>query len=76
MSPNILAHFSCLDELIQVIYQSLDRFVVLSSASDDEWIVHVGLSGAEGRWWRGSWAEADVLKLIVSAHRIILVNNV
>jgi len=57
--------FGCLDELIQVIYHKFDRFVLLSNVTDDEWTVHVGLSGEQGRWWQGSWKDTDVFKAIV-----------
>ena len=57
--------FGCLDELTQVIYQSVHRFVILSSVTDDEWSVHVGLADADGRWWRGSWSEDDVKRTLV-----------
>ena len=60
-----LSNFVCLDELTQVIYQSFYKFVVLSSVSDDEWNVHVGLASQEGRWWRGCWKEEDVLHFFV-----------
>ncbi|KAK7472987.1 hypothetical protein VKT23_001091 [Stygiomarasmius scandens] len=58
--------FGCLDELIQVIYHKFDRFVLLSNVTDDEWTVHVGLSGEQGRWWQGSWKDTDVFKAIGS----------
>ncbi|KAF8200751.1 hypothetical protein BJ912DRAFT_947063 [Pholiota molesta] len=57
---DVLAHFGCLDELTQVIYQGVYKFVVLSTVSDDVWTVHVGLSGHQGRWWHGSWSEDDI----------------
>ncbi|KDQ49384.1 hypothetical protein JAAARDRAFT_143571 [Jaapia argillacea MUCL 33604] len=59
-----LSHFSVLDELIQLIYQGSSRFVVVSNVDDNFWTVHVGLSGKEGRWWRGRWAEDDILRVI------------
>lgn len=65
MSSDVLANFHPLDELTQVIYQSVYRFVVLSNVSDDQWTVHLGLSGPEGRWWRGRWMEEDVLQIVV-----------
>lgn len=67
MSSDVLANFSCLDELTQVIYQSAYRFVVLSTVSDS-WTIHVGLAGPEGRWWRGTWAKADILQIVVRMH--------
>lgn len=65
MTSDVLANFTCLDELTQVIYQSVHRFVALSSVSDT-WTVHLGLVGPEGRWWRGSWSTSDILKIVVS----------
>ncbi|KAF8732381.1 hypothetical protein AX14_004459 [Amanita brunnescens Koide BX004] len=59
MSP-ISTHFGCLDELTQVIYQSVYRFVVLSSITVDEWIIHVGLADSQGRWWQGRWSQDNV----------------
>ena len=52
--------------LIQVIYQGSARFVIISSVDDASWTVHVGLTGDEGRWWRGRWVEKDVKKQFVS----------
>jgi hypothetical protein len=66
MSPDVLACFSCLDELTQVVYQGVHRFVVLSSVSD-VWTIHLGLAGSEGRWWRGNWKERDILNIVVRA---------
>ncbi|KAK0195681.1 hypothetical protein F5146DRAFT_1026617 [Armillaria mellea] len=63
MSP--FANFSCLNELIQVVYQDVNRFVVLSNVSSTEWTIHLGLTG-EGRWWRGRWQDADLTKLVGS----------
>ncbi|TFK19324.1 hypothetical protein FA15DRAFT_683004 [Coprinopsis marcescibilis] len=60
MSTDVFSNFGALDELIQVIYQSAYRFVVLSSVSDDNWTIHLGLSGSQGRWWKGIWTEANV----------------
>ena len=62
---DVLANFSCLDELTQVIYQSVYKFVVLSSVSSDKWNIHVGLSGREGRWWHGRWTEDDIHRIFV-----------
>ncbi|KAF4620980.1 hypothetical protein D9613_000343 [Agrocybe pediades] len=55
-----LANFGCLDELTQVIYQGVYKFVVLSTVANDKWNIYLGLSGSEGRWWRGYWTEKDV----------------
>ncbi|PIL34127.1 hypothetical protein GSI_03838 [Ganoderma sinense ZZ0214-1] len=57
---DILSHFTPLDELIQVVYQGSARFVILSSVDDAAWTLHVGLTGNEGRWWRGRWTDKDV----------------
>ena len=65
MSSDPLANFSCLDELAQVIYQSIYKFVVLSTVSQDEWHVHLGLAGSEGRWWHGSWKKEDIHRIFV-----------
>ncbi|KAF5345324.1 hypothetical protein D9758_008483 [Tetrapyrgos nigripes] len=61
-----LESFGCLDELIQIIYQSVHRFVLLSNVTEEEWTVHLGLSGSEGRWWRGVWKDKDVFETIGS----------
>ncbi len=61
---DFLANFFGLDELIQVIYQGFDKFVVLSSVDDSEWNIYVGLSG-NGRWWRGRWTENDFKSFFV-----------
>ncbi|TFK74551.1 hypothetical protein BDN72DRAFT_886268 [Pluteus cervinus] len=70
MAPaqDVLSHFSALDELTQVIYQSIYRFVVLSNVSQMEgtWTVHVALVGKEGRWWRGIWGTDDILGIVGS----------
>lgn len=65
---DLLSNFNCLDELTQVIYQGIYKFVVVSAVSDDSWNVHVGLSGQHGRWWRGSWTEEDVRLHLVCIH--------
>ncbi|KIK98581.1 hypothetical protein PAXRUDRAFT_823752 [Paxillus rubicundulus Ve08.2h10] len=59
-----MSHFEGLDELIQLIYQGFDRFVVLSEINDSAWTVYLGLRGPEGRWWRGSWSTQDVTQLV------------
>ncbi|KAF9792578.1 hypothetical protein BJ322DRAFT_1103068 [Thelephora terrestris] len=53
-------YFSALDELIQIIYQGSAKFVLMSRVDYTSWIVHLGLSGPEGRWWRGKWTEENV----------------
>ncbi|KIJ67494.1 hypothetical protein HYDPIDRAFT_108283 [Hydnomerulius pinastri MD-312] len=64
MSTDALTHFGGLDELIQVVYQGFDRFVVLSQVNDSAWTVHLGLKGPQGRWWRGSWSAQDVVQIV------------
>lgn len=66
MSADIIGNFSPLDELIQLIYQSIYQFVVMSSVTYDKWTVHVGMVGDAGRWWRGVWEEKDVVGVVVS----------
>lgn len=61
---SFFSNFAALDELIQVIYQNIEKYVVLSNVSDDNWTIHVG-QAEQGRWWLGQWTEADVTKLVV-----------
>ncbi|KAG1745436.1 uncharacterized protein EDB91DRAFT_1049844 [Suillus paluster] len=63
MSTDVLSHFGGLDELIQVIYQGLDRFVALSQVTESAWSIYLGLKGPEGRWWRGSWSAKHILNI-------------
>ncbi|KAH7925934.1 hypothetical protein BV22DRAFT_1088096 [Leucogyrophana mollusca] len=63
MSSDVLSHFGVLDELIQLIYQGFDKFVVLSKVDNSAWTVYLGLQGTEGRWWRGSWSAKDILHI-------------
>ncbi|KAG2356357.1 hypothetical protein BDR07DRAFT_1300731 [Suillus spraguei] len=63
MSTNVLSHFGVLDELVQVIYQGFDRFVVLSQVTESAWSIYLGLKGPEGRWWRGSWSAKHILDI-------------
>jgi len=73
MSLAVLSHFGVLDELIQVIYQGFERFVLLSKVDDESWTVYLALQGPEGRWWRGRWQEKDILHLTgAKASEIIL----
>ncbi|KAF9047375.1 hypothetical protein BJ165DRAFT_1526693 [Panaeolus papilionaceus] len=62
-SEDPFVNFSCLDELMQVIYQGLEKFVVISSVSD-KWTIHLGLNGHAGRWWSGSWVDEDIHKIL------------
>ena len=62
---DVLSHFTNLDELIQVIYSGIERFVLLSKVDYTSWTIYVGLQGPEGRWWRGGWGEKDILKFTV-----------
>ncbi|KAH6914511.1 hypothetical protein BKA70DRAFT_1261640 [Coprinopsis sp. MPI-PUGE-AT-0042] len=59
MSTDVFSSFGALDELIQVIYQSIYRFVAISTVSDDNWVIHLGLASS-GRWWKATWSEGDV----------------
>ena len=59
-------YFSALDELIQVIYQGSAKFVLMSRVDCNSWTVHLGLSGPEGRWWRGKWTDEKVKSITVS----------
>lgn len=61
---DMLEHFGALDELIQLIYQGTNKFVLLSAVDSSRWTVHLGLTGSE-RWWRGVWSERDVFKFLV-----------
>jgi hypothetical protein len=65
MSQDVFSHFGELDELVQVIYHGFERFVLLSNVSDESWMIHVGLLGDEGRWWRGTCSEKEVLQTTV-----------
>ena len=64
-----LDSFTPLEDLIQVIYQGLNRFVLLSKVDFDSlepsWTVYLGLAD-DGRWWKGKWVEKDVHDFIVS----------
>lgn len=60
----MISEFGTLDELIQVIYQGANKFVVLSSVADDAWSVYLTLANSEGRWWTGRWTEKDVLDFV------------
>lgn len=66
MSSDVLSHFGVLDELIQIIYEGIERFVLLSKVDYESWTIYLGLQGPEGRWWRGRWSEKDILQLTVS----------
>lgn len=57
--------FSALDELIQVIYQGVHKFIVLSNVTETAWTVHLALTNSEGRWWSGQWTEKDILDFTV-----------
>lgn len=62
---DVLSHFGVLDELIQVVYQGASRFAVISEVDDMRWMVHVGLSEDNARWWRGQWSVQDIRKVAV-----------
>ena len=67
---DILSHFAPLDELIQLIYQGPLKFVVISSVGELSWDVHLGLTGAEGRWWKGKWSEQEIQQFVVGGVRV------
>ncbi len=64
---DFISDFSALDELIQLIYQGSYKFVLISSVDSVSWTIHLGLTGSEGRWWKGKWTEKDIDKFIVSS---------
>ena len=41
------------------MFSAINRFILISSVSDS-WVVHIGLVGPEGRWFRGAWDESDI----------------
>jgi len=63
-------YFSALDEMIQIVYQGSAKFVLMSRVDYISWTVHLGLSGPEGRWWRGKWTDEDVKAIAVSLRRL------
>ncbi|KAG2128521.1 uncharacterized protein EDB93DRAFT_1184482 [Suillus bovinus] len=63
MSTDVLSHFGVLDDLIHIIYQGFDRYVVLSRVTESAWSIYLGLKGPEGRWWRGSWSPKHILNI-------------
>lgn len=67
---SVFDSFTPLEDLIQVIYQGLHRFVLLSKVDFDSlepsWNVYLGLADG-GRWWKGKWIEKDLHDFIVSA---------
>ena len=63
-------YFSALDEMIQIVYQGSAKFVLMSRVDYTSWTVHLGLSGPEGRWWRGRWTDEDVKAIAVSSRRL------
>ena len=61
---DMISHFGALDELIQLIYQGANKFVLLSAVDSVHWKVHLGLTNS-GRWWSGRWSEKDIFKFLV-----------
>ncbi|KAI5890403.1 uncharacterized protein SCHCODRAFT_02508078 [Schizophyllum commune H4-8] len=61
---DLFSNFSCLDEIIQVIHQGSDKFVVTSSVTQDAWELHVSLECRQGRCWKGQWQVSDVRKIV------------
>ncbi|KAI6157397.1 hypothetical protein BKA82DRAFT_4056387 [Pisolithus tinctorius] len=64
MQVDVLSHFGRLDELIQIVYQGFDRFVVISQVIESAWTIHLGLKGPGGRWWRGATSAQDILGIV------------
>ncbi|KAF8498804.1 hypothetical protein JB92DRAFT_3125235 [Gautieria morchelliformis] len=62
----VFDNFVSLDGLIQVLYHSTSCFVLISNLETAAWVVELGLVGNDNRWWRGSWSENDVLKVVGS----------
>ncbi|KAG9220974.1 hypothetical protein CCMSSC00406_0002426 [Pleurotus cornucopiae] len=75
MTIDFISSFGGLDELVQIIYQGAHRFVLLSTIDDEKWSLHLGMSGPEGRWWRGIWAQDDILSLVGSNPSAILLDT-
>lgn len=64
---SVFDDFGPLDERIQVIYQGIDRFVVLSNVDfvDESWTVYVALAD-KGRWWRTTRGAKEVEHITVN----------
>ncbi|KIY71112.1 hypothetical protein CYLTODRAFT_487482 [Cylindrobasidium torrendii FP15055 ss-10] len=68
MSVPFISVFSSLDKLIQVVYQQVYRFVIISEIVDDcRWTVYVGETD-DGRWWKASWEQDDVERVARVTH--------
>ncbi|KAI0686854.1 hypothetical protein BC835DRAFT_432649 [Cytidiella melzeri] len=61
---DMISHFGAVDELIQLIYQGTNKFVLISAVDGAHWTLHLGLTGAEGRWWKGNWTEKDIFRFL------------
>ena len=61
---DMVSHFGAVDELIQLIYQGSNKFVLISAVDNVHWTLHLGLTGV-GRWWKGQWTEKDIFKFLV-----------
>ncbi|KAI5121976.1 hypothetical protein M0805_002046 [Coniferiporia weirii] len=70
--------FGPVDDLVQVVYQGSQRFVLLSrvdfEAREPCWTVHLGLTDV-GRWWRGRWVEKDVYGFVGANVSAALLDN-
>ena len=62
---DMISHFGAVDELIQLIYQGTNKFVLISAVNNVYWTLHLGLTGNEGRWWKGRWSEKDIFRFLV-----------
>lgn len=49
----------------EVLYHSTYCFILISNVQTMAWEIELGLVSGDNRWWRGSWSEQDVLKLMV-----------
>ncbi|KAI0344538.1 hypothetical protein BDW22DRAFT_1354620 [Trametopsis cervina] len=71
---DMITHFGAVDELVQLIYQGANKFVLVSAVESVYWTLHLGLTGPEGRWWKGKWAERDIFKFLGNSsapHKLI-----
>lgn len=55
-----ISDFAALDDLIQIIYQGFNKFIIISKVLTSSWIINVALAGEDGRWWKGVWSDSDL----------------
>ena len=63
---DMVSHFGAVDELIQLIYQGSNKFVLISAVDNVHWTLHLGLTGV-GRWWKGQWTVIQLVSWNVHA---------